>query len=251
MNESIAITLDVDWAPDWCIQRVADILISANIKATWFITHDSPAIQMLKQNPDLFELGIHPNFNDGSTQGKNTQEIMDYLISIVPEAQSLRTHGLFYSFRLIEYLNSRYHIKYDSSLLLWNSAHISPHKLYTSKNSFVIRMPIFWEDDVEMGAPQPNFSFESSRYHLPGLKIFNFHPIHICLNACSLDNYNACKAASSNITLLKKEMIEPFIYPGLGTQTLFREVIEYLRADDRVGVTISEIGDAFCSNCPY
>jgi len=251
MDEDIIITLDVDWAPDWCIQRVADALIRENIKATWFITHDSPAIQDLKQNSDLFELGVHPNFNEGSTQGNDVQEIMDYLISIVPDAQSLRTHGLFYSFRTIEYLNFHYDIKYDSSLLLWNTAHINPHKLYLSKNRFVIRLPIFWEDDVEMRTFSPNFSLKPPRYNAPGMKIFNFHPIHICLNSCSLGNYDACKAMNSSITCLTKEKVAPFIHQGLGTKMLFRELIDHLVANSRTGATIAEIGDAFCSNCSY
>lgn len=38
------ITIDVDWAPDFAIDPVANALLDAGVSATWFITHASPAI---------------------------------------------------------------------------------------------------------------------------------------------------------------------------------------------------------------
>ena len=61
------LTFDTDWAPDYTIDYVSEKLEKAKIKSTWFITHDSPAIQRLVNNP-LFEVGIHPNFLSNSTQ---------------------------------------------------------------------------------------------------------------------------------------------------------------------------------------
>lgn len=54
MNEpilnQIVLSFDIDWAPECAIEFVADILIEKQIKATWFVTHDSPAIQRLLKN---------------------------------------------------------------------------------------------------------------------------------------------------------------------------------------------------------
>ena len=36
------IFLDVDWTLDFVIEYVANILVEHGIKATWFLTHDSP-----------------------------------------------------------------------------------------------------------------------------------------------------------------------------------------------------------------
>ena len=44
-------------------------MIDHDVRATFFVTHESPALQRLKDRPDLFELGIHPNFLPGSTHG--------------------------------------------------------------------------------------------------------------------------------------------------------------------------------------
>ena len=61
LHRVAALTFDIDWAPDWMIEEVASILIEHNVKTTWFVTHASPAIDKLRQMPELFELGIHPN----------------------------------------------------------------------------------------------------------------------------------------------------------------------------------------------
>jgi hypothetical protein len=69
--QRVLLTLDIDWAPDAAIDFVAEILVSRGVKATWFVTHDSPGVRRLRARPDLFELGIHPNFLPGSSHGRS------------------------------------------------------------------------------------------------------------------------------------------------------------------------------------
>ena len=97
----ILITIDTDWVPDFAIEKTADILIENQVKTTWFLTHNSKAIRRLFEYSDLFELGIHPNFMSDSTQGDSYEEIMKYLLCIVPDAKSIRTHGLFHAYPVI------------------------------------------------------------------------------------------------------------------------------------------------------
>lgn len=89
------LTLDIDWAPDFVIEQVARIMIENKVKATWFVTHESEAIERLRENDDLFELGIHPNMLSGSTHGKTEDEVLTHVKKIVPGAISMRTHGLY------------------------------------------------------------------------------------------------------------------------------------------------------------
>ena len=70
------ITLDVDWASDSIIAEVADYLLENKIKSTWFITHDSPQIRKLLDNPEMFEVGINPNLDKGSTQGTYQKQLI-------------------------------------------------------------------------------------------------------------------------------------------------------------------------------
>ena len=46
----ILITLDVDWASDFTIKKVDEILKEKNIKATWFVTHKSAYLKNLSKN---------------------------------------------------------------------------------------------------------------------------------------------------------------------------------------------------------
>jgi peptidoglycan/xylan/chitin deacetylase (PgdA/CDA1 family) len=66
----VCVTLDVDWASDAMIDQTARILLEHEVPATWFITHASAAVDRLRDHPELFELGIHPNFLPGSTHGE-------------------------------------------------------------------------------------------------------------------------------------------------------------------------------------
>ena len=98
-NHEPVLTIDVDWSPDCVIDYVANILIEREVKATWFVTHQSEAIERSHKHSTLFELGIHPNMLAGSTHGQNEDEVLAHLCEIVPNAVSMRTHGLYQSSR--------------------------------------------------------------------------------------------------------------------------------------------------------
>lgn len=42
----MVITLDCDWAPDFILQKIADILSSKKIKTTWFITNEGSYLDL-------------------------------------------------------------------------------------------------------------------------------------------------------------------------------------------------------------
>ena len=45
----ILITLDIDWAPDFIIKKVDEMLKERNIKSTWFVTHKSAHLKNLSK----------------------------------------------------------------------------------------------------------------------------------------------------------------------------------------------------------
>src|SRR5207244_3974947 len=81
---------------------VAEQLMASQVRATWFVTHMSPAISRLRRNPELFELGIHPNFLPGSTHGDTPDAVLRHCRALVPDAVSMRTHCLVQSTLLLE-----------------------------------------------------------------------------------------------------------------------------------------------------
>ncbi len=62
-SDTVFLTFDVDWACDEVFADTIDLVEQADVCATWFITHGTPLLERLRENPK-FGLGIHPNFNN-------------------------------------------------------------------------------------------------------------------------------------------------------------------------------------------
>lgn len=221
MIEATLITLDNEWAPDFILSFVADILSKKSIKATWFVTNDSPYLKTLKKNK-LFEIGIHPNFESNSTQGDDYDSILDNLKKIVPEAKSSRSHSLFQSSKILLKFK-KYGIENDVSLFLPGIINSQPH-YYKFANLY--RFPFTWEDD---DALLENDGLNIGKYNLRGLQIFNFHPIHIYLNLNNLVLYQKLKA-DIGIINLTEENIKQYINNGEGVKTFFLRLLDLINS---------------------
>ena len=249
MNSSMfdkhLITIDVDWASDEIIDLVSGILLSKKVKATWFITHDSPSIRKLADYPEMFELGLHPNFRGNSSQGSSPGQVMKYLRRILPHSEMIRTHGLVQSTDLLAELVNRFSVTVDLSLFLYNTPLITPHEIHFAKGEkSLLRIPYFWEDDHEFSAPSPCWSFNAKRYHCRGLKVFNFHPAHIALNSKDDRAYSIIrdKKRIQNLTLAE---IEPYINREAGTRTLFTGIADHLAEQKETQSTIGDIAKSW------
>ena len=245
MNSSMfdkhLITIDIDWASDEIVDYVSGMLLGKNVKATWFITHYSSSIRRLADYPETFELGLHPNFRADSSQGSSLDQVMRYLRRILPHSELVRMHGLVQSTRLLSELVARYGITVDVSLCLYNTPLITPHEVWFAKGEkSLLRIPYFWEDDYELNAPAPCWSFNAKRYHCRGLKVFNFHPVHIALNSKDDRAYSTIrdKKRMQNLTLAE---IDPYVNREAGTHTLFMGIVDYLSEQKEAQFTIGDI----------
>lgn len=241
----VAVTLDVDWAPDFVIDGVAARLIESGVKATWFVTHRSAAVERLRARPELFELGIHPNFRPGSTHGASEEEVLRHCLEIVPEALSMRTHSLVQSSPMLAMLRAATRVRTDVSLFLPHHPGLQPVHLRTDSGP-LLRIPFFWEDDAEMLEPAPDWKPQSLTDGVDGLKVFNFHPIHVYLNSPDMGAYCALKAASPSILELRETYAREFRHQGAGTGTAFECVLGHL-ARTTGGATITGIADRWNS----
>ena len=240
MNDAV-ITFDVDWAPDFAIRETAEILIKSHTKSTWFVTHNSEAVQELLEQPHLFELGVHPNFMPGTTQGNSYNEIMRHVMDIVPGAKAARTHGMFYSAAISRMFAVDFGLETDSSIYLRECPHITPHLAYYG-NRTLLRMPYFWTEDGEMSKPESSFVLKDSTLLLPGLKVFGFHPIHIFLNSSSDHAYNCLKQAYDIRHCTKKDACAYVNNECNGASSLLKQLI-MANPNPKGFRTISEIAD--------
>ncbi|MEM7395269.1 MAG: hypothetical protein AAF492_23295 [Verrucomicrobiota bacterium] len=227
----IAITLDIDWAPDFVIDRVAATLLDHQVKATWFVTHASEAVERLGQHPDLFELGIHPNCLPGSSHGVSDIDVLETCMKLVPDAVSMRTHGLYQSTGFLANVLANTPIRHDVSLFLPYAAHLAPVDFIWGGRRLT-RLPFFWEDDYEMEQPTPDWSVEGQLARSDALRIINFHPIHIALNAPDVEPYRRVKTRRSQLTDCRPEDVEPEVHQGPGPGTFFRDLVSRLTAGE-------------------
>ena len=222
------ITLDVDWVPDFVIDWVAEILIEHGVCATWFLTNKSIFLEQLDINTP-FELGIHPNFLPGSSQGDSPDEVLEYCMNLLPDARSMRTHALVQSTQLLAKVISQTPVANDVSLLLPHATGLQP-VLFNWQGKELIRIPYFWEDDIEMERSHPIWELQKMKenFNHNGIEIYNFHPIHIYLNSDTMVAYNQLKLRAGGISSVQRNDFDGLINPGKGTRSMFLELVKFL-----------------------
>ena len=225
-GNEIVLTLDVDWAPDFMIDAAMQILIDHNVRATWFITHESPAVERLKQNADLFEVGIHPNFLPGSSHGDSVESVLRHCLAMAPQATSVRTHALFQSTPLMNYILQQTHIQTDASLFLPHTPFLRPLD-YRVGGRTLVRVPFYWADDFEMERAEPCWHLDQIE-KVDGLKVFDFHPVHTYLNSRSLESYVLLKRGTMKLNELRQAVSDDLVNTGDGARTLFVEIVQHL-----------------------
>lgn len=219
MKENVFLTFDIDWASDEVIRKVTEQLVEAKIKSTWFVTHDSPILDFFRSRKDLFSLGIHPNFLEGTSHGNSEEEILNNLMTIVPEAKVMRTHGVYQYGKLLSKIVKLSPITTDSSIFLPEMTNIKPVEHLTSQGSLK-RIPIFWADDYELLKSGSDWN-PIKYFSQPGFKVFLFHPIHVFLNTSNMDQYN----------LYKLKKISPNNHKINGVNTFFTRLLNFINSN--------------------
>ena len=214
----VAITIDIDWAPEDVIEDSLNLCEEFGVKATLFVTHESKLIK--SRISSQIELGLHPNYLPmlQGDQKFDASKPLESLKKIYPEAVGVRTHGLAVTPAIIGAIRSNGFI-YDSSLLVMGEQCAGPFELFPE----FYRIPIHWEDDVhfEQGG---DFQF-SEKSIKQGCTVFNFHPIHIYLNTESPNTYLKAKEFYQNpvaLIKLRNTKIE-------GTRDYFIALLSYIR----------------------
>lgn len=222
MNNNL-VTLDVDWAPDFMISFSLRALLENQVKSTWFITHESPILEELRDNSDLVELGVHPNFLSGSSHGEKVDEVLDYVMRLVPGANCVRAHGVVQSGSILSDFVRLAALRVDATIFLPEMPGIQPVKHLTPYGE-LLRIPTFWADDYEI--LKDDSEWNAQRYMgQQGLKMFNFHPIHIYLNTKDNAHYNDFRNSGVKLNTATPDDVEPFINKGVGVRDFFLELV--------------------------
>lgn len=223
-QNKIFLTFDIDWASDEVLSYTLDIIEKYDIKATFFVTHETKLLERMRNNSNI-ELGIHPNFNpllSGDFRyGKNIDEVIEYYKDILPEAITVRSHAMTQNSHILDSFE-KFGLIYDCNTFIPFSSHIelAPWKHWSNE---MTKVPYFWEDDVHC-----IYNWEWNVKKLldaKGLKIFDFHPIHIFLNTENLDRYEKSRDCFNNFN----KLIEKVNFSSYGTKDFFIELIKELK----------------------
>ena len=220
-SDKIFITLDVDWAQDYVLSYTLDILEKYDLKATIFATHTTPLLDNLRYQKNV-EIGIHPNFNfllDGDYRyGNNFKQIIEYYLSLFPDAKSVRSHSMTQNTPILRAF-SDYGLKFESNHFLPYGEKIQSLAPYLFWDKKLLRVPYFWEDDINLLCYEQNFSAKEI-LRSSGLKVFDFHPIHLYLNTSTLKQYQDSKSS------FNKEALDNFINTkDYGTRDFFVDLM--------------------------
>lgn len=217
----VIISFDVDWAEDFIIKDLFELLKDYDLKYTIFLTHQSEFLNKIFNEKNI-SFGLHPNFdnllNGNFSNGETANEVLEKLIDIYPGCNVIRSHTLTRSSRLSQLFKSK-NFSVESNYLMHNLDNIPlPWLDFTG----MIQAPISWEDDCWLAQP----------YSINGIKdiikqnqlnIINIHPIHVYLNSNNINHYNSCRDKHRD----SNELIN-FRYKGFGVRSILIDLLENL-----------------------
>jgi aminoglycoside N3'-acetyltransferase len=172
----VVFTCDTDWASDWAIRQALAFAGEYAAPLTVFMTNPSEALSAAISDGEV-QGGLHPNFMPDSSQGGNREAVMDYCFALCPKAECYRSHRYYDVNDVTDEMAAR-GIKYDSNVCtLLDEVFPFMHR------SGAVRFPVFFEDGAYLWH---NFELDISATEdglfSPGIKVINFHPMHLCLN---------------------------------------------------------------------
>lgn len=204
---TVLLTIDTDWAPDYVIEDLHTLWNRFPVPVLVFATNQSTALDDWAAD-GLVEIGIHPNFDAGSSHGGAIDSILDHLLSIFPQARACRTHGNMVSTNILIALCRQKVIEYDFSLFAPIQPNLSPH-IYSYLGSEVLRIPYNWEDSYVTAQTASNLLWSNEQLWSTSssLQVLNFHPIHTFLNTSRYSDYIGLKKSLGPVHLWQQESV--------------------------------------------
>ena len=193
---TVCLTVDVEWAADEVLSDLRQLFDQHGVRATFFVTHAGV-------ETSGHERGLHPNFRrDGDTVRKLTDshrgdaltdaQLHDHVVAtthgFAPEAKGLRSHSLHYDSTLLP-VYRRAGLEYDCSYQIPFVTGLRPFW----KHHDILEIPTYYADHFDVITGATEFDLTGLKLDRPGLKVFDFHPNLIFINAASDAEYVSTK----------------------------------------------------------
>jgi hypothetical protein len=234
------LTSDLDWCSEYCAESLLSIAERFSIKPTIFVTHRSAAISRAARDGRV-ELGIHPNFLAGSTQGGSLEQIIEHVLELAPDAVAVRCHRHFTSPEIERAMFAR-GLRIDGNTYHHLARNLKPLALKCG----LLRFPVFFEDDCHWTAHDTwRFADHAVDFFSPGVKVLNFHPFLIALNAPDGAFYLRHKHRIQTLTATDARELR---HAGDGIATFLSEAILAIQHRGHRFVTLTELAQGFAAH---
>ena len=227
LDDAICLTVDVEWAHPDVLADLTRAFDERGLRATLFCTH--PEIPAGRH-----ERALHPNFRkSGDTMRLLAREHADFAAwsesriydavvrrtkTFCPEAIGVRAHSLFRDTELASVYRAQ-GLHYDSSVVL----PFAPLTTVVRGDAGIVELPIFYMDHIDIRNAMTDFRLPSLRLDRPGLKVFDFHPNIVFVNARSNGDYLESKEHHGDphkLTAMRRA--------GRGIRTMFFELLDHI-----------------------
>jgi hypothetical protein len=236
----VCFTFDVEWSSQPVIDDVRRLLDERGIRGTFFVTHAGVDV-------GDHERGLHPNFrrngdiyrmlpNAGELSDAEVQRhVMEVALSFAPEAKGVRAHSLLFDSMLLP-LYRRLGIEYDATFRLELVPGLRPFW----KQDGIVEIPTYYADYFDLLAHATGFRAAGLTLGQPGMKVLDFHPNLVYINAPDVASYDATRPFYHDA-----ERLAAARYPGLGTRTLFVELLDAVAAGGFPTATLGAVNRAW------
>lgn len=216
---TVALTFDTDWAPDFVLEYVCNILADYDLEATMFFTN-----KVGFRIPEFIETAIHPDFRTCGGVIPEAEKRIDELLCDFPNTKGFRSHRMFWDYGLYDLLPKK-GVLYDSSIFLPFHANLEINRAYGD----LLRIPAWWTDNIHLERQLSLNSAEFLNVLEPGLKVLIFHPIHVYLNSSHTDADRERVQLPEDLRSLDRTTLEPLRYQGVGIETLLKVICRKLK----------------------
>ena len=225
-----AFTMDTDWSPASVVDYVFDAFVDPRLKWTVFCTDPLPRLELRPET----EIALHYNVERLGFEA-SVREIHQRL----PKAVGARGHSLAISERLRP-VYRELGIRYDSSYLMYRQGGIFAFPIARG----VWEFPVFFMDAFFMDYDRGDPDLAPQGWHLeePGLKVLDFHPVHLALNTPSFDYYQRYKQHYHDLDALIAHQ-----HCGWGMRSLFLALQDYVLTRGLEQTLLADLTDSLQS----
>jgi peptidoglycan/xylan/chitin deacetylase (PgdA/CDA1 family) len=245
-RNTVCFSVDVEWAAEAVVEDLCRLFREHGIAATFFVTHAG----VLAPG---HERGLHPNFRRaGETYRalpdagvRTDSEVHEHVLArthaFAPEAKGVRSHCLYYDSTLLP-LYRRRGIEYDCTYQLPLVEGLRPFW----KHHGIVEIPTYYADHFDLLTQASGFALTALGLDRPGIKVFDFHPNLIYLNAPDEAHYVVTKSFYHDAERLRAAR-----YPGRGVRSLLIELLDHVAARGLPVATLGQVNSLWRTIPPW